>query len=339
MKISIIGGSGFVGSRLIAKLREFPDIEILNIDKRESLLYPDITKIANVLDLDALVDLLRGTDIVVLLAAEHKDNVTPVSLYYDVNVQGAENTRIAMERNGISRLIFTSSVAVYGLNKVSPNEETPVDPFNDYGKSKWQAECVLQACADTHPDWNIHIIRPTVLFGEGNRGNVYNLLHQIASGKFMMIGKGANKKSMSYVGNIVDFILFLIENQKNEKGCHVFNYVDKPDLTTLELVSIVGKVLKKRIPTIRIPFPIGMMGGYCFDILSKITGKKLAISSVRVKKFCAVTQFDSSKTAATGFNPPYTLEEGLARMLNSEFGALNNISAGGKYNVGEDVSE
>jgi len=320
MKISIIGGSGFVGSRLIGLLKALPNVELLNIDKNESLTHPEITCIANVLDLDALTELLQGTDWVILLAAEHRDDVSPVSLYYDVNVKGAENTLIAMERNGISRLIFTSSVAVYGLDKDNPNEETPVDPFNDYGKSKWEAECVLQKWSSIHPNWNIRIVRPTVLFGEGNRGNVYNLLHQIASGKFLMIGKGANKKSMSYVGNIVSFILFLIEKQKDTEGCDVFNYVDKPDLTTRELVSLVGRVLNKRIPTVQIPYWIGMIGGYCFDVLSKITGKKLAISSVRVKKFCAVTQFDASKIATLGFKPEFTLEEGLERMLRGEFG-------------------
>ena len=329
MKIGIIGGSGFVGCRLIGLLKELPDIELLNIDKNESQLYPEITRLANVLDLEKLVDLLQGVDLVVLLAAEHKDDVSPVSLYYDVNVKGAENTLIAMERNRISRLIFTSSVAVYGLNKVNPDEATPVDPFNDYGKSKWEAECVLQQYSTAHPDWNIQIIRPTVLFGEGNRGNVYNLLRQISSGKFMMIGKGNNKKSMSYVGNLVDFIWFLIEKLKDVKcrgetispdGCQVFNYVDKPDLTTRELVSIVSKVLNKRIPAILIPYWIGMFGGYCFDILSKMLGKNLPISSVRVKKFCAVTQFDATKAESTGFIPKVTLEEGLARMLQFEFG-------------------
>jgi nucleoside-diphosphate-sugar epimerase len=320
MKISIIGGSGFVGSRLIALLKDAPDIELLNIDKQESRTYPEITQIADVRDVDALTALLHGTDLVVLLAAEHRDDVSPVSLYYDVNVNGTANTLAAMERNGIGRLIFTSSVAVYGLNKINPDEETPVDPFNDYGKSKWEAECILQAWSAKHPDWNIHIIRPTVLFGEENRGNVYNLLHQIASGKFLMIGDGANKKSMSYVGNIVAFIEFLIQNEENLAGCPIYNYVDKPDLTTKELVAHVGKVLKKQIPTIRIPYWLGMAGGYGFDVLSKITGKKLAISSVRVKKFCAVTQFDSSKTMSTGFQPPYTLQEGLARTLEHEFG-------------------
>ncbi|MDR0796227.1 MAG: NAD-dependent epimerase/dehydratase family protein, partial [Tannerella sp.] len=152
MKISIIGGSGFVGSRLIGSLNVLPELELLNVDKNESPLFPEITHIANVLDLDALTNLLKGADLVILLAAEHKDDVTPVSLYYDVNVKGAENTCIAMERNHISRLIFTSSVAVYGLNKVNPDEDTPVDPFNDYGKSKWQAECILQSYSAVHPD-------------------------------------------------------------------------------------------------------------------------------------------------------------------------------------------
>ncbi|MDR0543163.1 MAG: NAD-dependent epimerase/dehydratase family protein [Dysgonamonadaceae bacterium] len=322
IKISLIGGSGFVGTRLLGLLKELPDMDLLNIDKNESLSYPEITSIANVLDVDAMTELLKGTDWVVLLAAEHRDDVSPVSLYYDVNVKGAENTLVAMERNGIKRLIFTSSVAVYGLDKENPSEKNPVDPFNDYGKSKWQAECVLQAWSLNHPDWNIRIIRPTVLFGEGNRGNVYNLLRQIASGRFIMIGKGENKKSMSYVGNIVAFILFLIENQKDAEGCDVFNYVDKPDLTTRNLVALASRVLNKRIPMLPVPYCLGMLGGYCFDILGKITGKKMVISSVRVRKFCAVTQFDASKAAALGFKPAYTLEEGLDRTLQYEFGKM-----------------
>lgn len=57
----------------------------------------------------------------------------------------------------------------------------------------------------THPDWNVNILRPTVIFGERNRGNVYNLLKQISGGKFLMVGKGNNRKSMAYVGNIVAF--------------------------------------------------------------------------------------------------------------------------------------
>ena len=62
-----------------------------------------------------------------------------------------------------------------------------------------------------------------------------------------------------------------------------------------------------------------MLGGYGFDMLALLTRKKLNISSVRVKKFCAVTQYDSSKAMKSGFIPPYSMEEGLRRMLEQEF--------------------
>ena len=106
----------------------------------------------------------------ILLAAEHRDDVTPISKYYDVNVKGMQNTLAAMEANGVKRIVFTSSVAVYGLNKKNPDEEHPKDPFNHYGKSKWLAEMELEKWYRTHPDWNINILRPTVIFGERNRG-------------------------------------------------------------------------------------------------------------------------------------------------------------------------
>ncbi|MCQ2335717.1 MAG: NAD-dependent epimerase/dehydratase family protein [Paludibacteraceae bacterium] len=316
MKIAVIGGSGFVGTRLTELLlSEKKDVYIY--DKQTSQTYPELVTIGNVLDLSSLTSALKGADTVVLLAAEHRDDVTPTSLYYDVNVDGMRNTLAAMEANGIKRLVFTSSVAVYGLNKVNPNEQHPADPFNHYGKSKWQAEQVLQEWYKTHSDMNISILRPTVIFGERNRGNVYNLLNQIASGKFMMIGKGDNVKSMAYVGNVVAFINFLLDTQKT--GYEVYNYIDKPDLSMNELVPIVSQTLNKHISPLHIPYLIGMCGGYCFDILAWITRKKLTISSVRVKKFCAVTQFDSSKAMASGYKPPFTLKEGLARTLKYEF--------------------
>jgi GlcNAc-P-P-Und epimerase len=318
MKIALIGGSGFVGTNLISLLSKNPNIQILNIDKQASIKYNSITTIANVLDKPALVSSLKGIEVVILLAAEHKDNVSPVSLYYDVNVGGVRNTLEAMEMNGIKQLVFTSSVAIYGLNKENPSENTPADPFNHYGKSKWQAEEVLQKWYESHPDWHIDIVRPTVIFGEGNRGNVYNLLKQIASGKFLMIGKGNNKKSMSYIGNIVAFIEFL--TSKKTVGYEVYNYVDKPDFTTSDLVYHTGEVLNKHIPTTHIPYWLGMLGGYCFDAMGWILRKKLTVSSVRVKKFCAVTQFDSTKAMGSGFVPPFAIEEGLRRTLETEFG-------------------
>lgn len=204
-KVIFIGASGFVGTRLIE--RALSDFDITNFDKQNSHFYPDITVAGDVRDKASLEKQLSECSTVVLLAAEHRDDVSPTSLYYDVNVEGTRNVLDAMDKHNIKNIIFTSSVAVYGLNKKNPDENHPVDPFNHYGKSKWQAEEVLREWFNRAPDTrSLTIIRPTVIFGERNRGNVYNLLKQIASGRFAMVGAGNNYKSMAYVGNIVEFI-------------------------------------------------------------------------------------------------------------------------------------
>ena len=313
MNCLVIGGSGFVGSFLI---KELDDFCVTNLDKRLSPFFKDITRIGDITK-PAQIVFNKNIDSVILLAAEHSDDVSPTSLYYDVNVKGTENVLNKMDKAGVKNLIFTSSVAIYGLDKNNPDEKHVHDPFNHYGKSKWQAEQVIRAWYENDPAGkSVTIIRPTVIFGERNRGNVYNLLKQISSGKFMMIGKGLNKKSMVYVGNVVAFIKDRLK--KVESGYQVFNYSDKPDFNMTELVSVIEDKMKLKIPKSKIPFFLGMLGGYFFDILSKIKGKKLSISSVRVKKFCATTQFDSNK-AHESYNAPYTLKQGLDKTLEHEF--------------------
>lgn len=310
---TIIGGSGFVGTELIKTLGKE---RCLSIDKRNSHFFNDITTISDIRHPQKL-RINPKSKTIILLAAEHRDDVSPISLYYDVNVEGTKNVLSKMDELGIKNLIFTSSVAVYGLNKQNPDEHHPKDAFNHYGKSKWEAEKVIEDWYMNDPQGkSVTIIRPTVIFGERNRGNVYNLLKQISSGKFLMIGKGHNKKSMAYVGNVVAFIKDRIDNQS--LGYQVFNYADKPDFTMTELSRVIESKMNLSIPKIKIPYCLGMLGGYGFDLLAFLTRKTLSISSVRVKKFCATTQFDASKAHST-FKAPYTLEEGLNNTLEFEF--------------------
>ena len=144
-----------------------------------------MTQLADVRDAEALREKNAGSDVVVLLAAEHRDDVSPVVALLRRERRGHEKT---YSKPCSPRVCGASSsppsVAVYGLNKENPDETHPADPFNHYGKSKWQAEEVLQQWHAEHPDFNIGILRPTVIFGERNRGNVFNLLRQISSGRF-----------------------------------------------------------------------------------------------------------------------------------------------------------
>jgi len=313
MSITIIGGSGFVGSFLIKELEGF---NTFNLDKNASPFYDKNTVIGDIRVIDE-IKIPKCTDSVVLLAAEHRDDVSPTSLYYDVNVQGTKNVLQAMDSVGVKNLVFTSSVAIYGLNKKNPNETHKEDPFNHYGKSKWEAELVVKEWYESDPNnKSVTILRPTVIFGERNRGNVYNLLKQISSGRFIMIGKGQNKKSMAYVGNIVAFIKSRLDSI--DLGYHIFNYADKPDFNMTELTHLIESKMKMNLSKQTIPFWLGMLGGYAFDLLAFFSRKKLSVSSVRVQKFCATTQFDASKVHDV-FKSPYTLKEGLDKTLEHEF--------------------
>jgi len=120
---------------------------------------------------------------------------------------------------------------------------------------------------------------------------------------------------MSYVENVAGFISYCIQNDL--KGYNLFNYADKPDLTTKELVRQAEFALGKKILPIKIPYGLGLMCGYGFDILSKITKKKYSISSVRIKKFCATTQFSSVHIDQTDFKPKFSLNEGLEITMKS----------------------
>lgn len=313
--VYLVGGSGFIGS-VLSKELVHGNVRFKNLDKQMSADHADITVITDIRNKDQIIsnmERVNEDDWVVLLAAEHRDDVAPTSLYYDVNVAGTRNVLEVMTQKGIKNVIFTSSVAVYGLNKQDPSEDHPADPFNHYGKSKWEAEEVLREWYNQAPESRtLVIIRPTVVFGPGNRGNVYNLLKQIASGKFMMIGKGENKKSMAYVDNITGLIRYCMGNVS---GYNVFNYADKPDLSMNELVKVAEESLKRKLPGFKIPYFIGYMAGLSFDVLAAVTRKKFPISAVRVKKFCATTQFSNAAILKKGYKPVVSLKEGLARTL------------------------
>ena len=131
-----------------------------------------------------------------------------------------------------------------------------------------------------------------------------------------MIGNGKNKKSMAYVSNVVAFIEDRIKEQ--QLGFNIYNYADKPDFSMSELVNFIEKKMNIKLLDITIPYWIGIIGGYFFDLISFLFRKKLSISSVRVKKFCATTQFDANLVHSI-FKAPYSLEDGLNNTLDHEF--------------------
>ncbi len=312
----LIGGSGFIGSRLATGLNE-KKISFRIGDPRRSAAFPDLWSSCDVRDRNSMRTSLDGMKAIVNLAAEHRDDVRPISRYQETNVEGASEVCQAARGEGISKIVFTSSVAVYGFHANPVGEDGPFRPFNQYGKTKLEAEAIYQAWAREDPTRTLVIVRPTVVFGEGNRGNVYNLLRQIASGKFMMVGSGKNVKSMAYVGNLVDF---LIHTLSLKQGIHIFNYVDGPDLDTNALVEHVSHCLgKPSSPNLKIPKSLALAGGHLVDSVARLSGRTFPVSAIRIRKFCESTQFSVDRLCRSGFEPRYSLKEALARTIAFEF--------------------
>jgi nucleoside-diphosphate-sugar epimerase len=316
-KIGVIGGSGFIGTRLCGRLSAHKDLTFRIIDKSPSMDFPASWHRADVRSKSDLRDAIEEGGILINLAAEHRDDVSPVSLYDEVNVEGARNLCVVAREKSVRTIIFTSSVAVYGFAPIGTDEVGRIAPFGHYGRTKHEAELVLkQWQAEAPSERSLVIIRPTVVFGERNRGNVHNLLKQIASGRFVMVGDGRNRKSMAYVENVAAFVE---KNFTAKPGVHIYNFIDKPDFTMNALVGLVHRILgRPESIRLRIPFFLGLFIGKLFDLAAWITGRRFAISSIRVRKFCSNSVYDTS-VESTGFRSPVSLHEALERTIRHEF--------------------
>ncbi len=147
----------------------------------------------------------------------------------------------------------------------------------------------------------------------------------------MMVGNGNNKKSMAYVENVARFITHCIQAQY--KKYHLFNYIDKPDLSTKELVTQSELAIGKKILPVQIPYWAGFFTAKVLDVVLGLIKKKNPISAVRIKKFCATTQFDSSTIQATGFRAPFTLEKGLEITIKSILEEKDDPSAARHFSI------
>jgi nucleoside-diphosphate-sugar epimerase len=99
----------------------------------------------------------------------------------------------------------------------------------------------------------------------------------------------------------------------------IYNFIDKPDLTMNQLVGSVKQILGQSEKIgLKLPFCIGYAIGKAFDLIAAITGKRFAISSIRIKKFCADSVYGTS-IEETGFVPSVPLSQALERTISHEF--------------------
>ncbi len=258
---------------------------------------------------------MEGCDAVLSLAAAHHDFGIDEPTYYAVNEQASRVILDEMDRCGIGRICWYSSCAVYGDAPTPRHETTVPRPNNPYGASKLAGEAVFREWASRGGGRSALVIRPTITFGPGNVANMYSLIRQIASGRFFVAGNPTNYKSLSYVENLIDATMHLWSRHKD--GFDLFNFVEKPDLTSLEIAQTIAAALGKSSPGPQLPLWLVLLMAKPFDLLTAMTGKDLGVSSMRVKKlFVWDTLFEADKLRDAGFTSPVPVREGLKRMVD-----------------------
>ena len=314
MKILITGGTGFIGTHFVDRFLDLGhEVTLLDLwlpdREREGVAFVH----GDVRDPAAVRRALRGCDAVLHLAAAHHDFGIEPATFFSVNKGGMKELCDGMSEQGISNLCFYSSVAVYGAEGEHQESETP-QPTNHYGASKRAGEEVMAEWVRQDESRSGLVIRPTMTFGPGNFANMHKLIRQIDRGLFFPVGPGQNRKSMAYIENLVDATLHVWPGAHT--GWRIFNYGDKPDMTSREIVEGIYKALGKKPPRGHLPLGPVMAAAKVIDRLSALLKRNFAISSQGVQKLAGIQSvFPASRIAEAGFVPTVTLEEGIHAMV------------------------
>lgn len=323
MNYLIFGGSGFIGTHLIrllkAECRGNAD-QIYDLD----LVMPgkDGTAAGAVEKIDgvryARVDVRQPItldfqptpeDVIFHLAAIHRTPGHREEEYFDTNIRGAEQVAAFAERYGIRRMLFTSSIACYGTLETQKSEDTLPMPNTPYGISKLVAEKILAGWAARDARRELTILRPGVVYGRGEHGNMTRLYQAIRGRYYAYAGRRDTVKACIYVKDLVRFFRFRMIDHRFP-GVDIINCTLEPAPSIQRICEAMQQAagLQKRwIPTV--PAGLLRMGAAA---LAPLGGKKRGIHPERVKKLMVSTRVSGQKLADSGFGLRYSLRESFA---------------------------
>ena len=241
MKILVTGGTGYVGKRLTNTLKK----------KGHTVL----TLKTDITDFDAVNSAARGADAIIHLAAviDTKESMENPMKYFLINAVGTLNVLEAARQNKIKKVVFASSVKVYGKPAYLPiDEKHPTSPISPYGYSKLVAEDFCRAYSDFY-GLTVVIARISNLYGPGQSSNLFlpTVLSQLKKDKIVVRNLDF-KLDYIYIDDVVSALIRCLSYGKSD----VFNFGYGR--------SVSGKEI--------------------MDILSKIAGRKLVVETTNLKK-------------------------------------------------------
>jgi nucleoside-diphosphate-sugar epimerase len=298
-KILLTGATGFVGGALLKRIndpiilgRSAPAGFIGCFYERQLSRSSDFS------------DCFSAVEVVIHCAARvhvmNEESSDPLHAFREVNVDATLKLAKQAAAAGVKRFIFLSSIKVNGEGTMAGCKYSGSDkpkPEDPYGVSKCEAEAHLKQLSE-ETGMELVIIRPTLVYGKGVKGNFLNLLKLSSLAIPLPFGSVHNARSMVYLENLVDLIVTCI-NHKAASG-KIFLAADENDVSLSKLICIIRKSMGRSSLLIPVPIPI-------FKILGRFTGK-MAV----VERLIGNLQVDTGFAKKhLNWKPPYSIEQGI----------------------------
>ncbi len=247
--ILVTGGSGWLGSELVEQLlKQDKQVRVLITDENNRIKqlkeeYKENLEIliGNICNIEDIKKALKDIDEVYHLAAKVHSipkNKEDEELFYKVNRDATEQIFNECIIKKVKKVIFFSTVSVYGNPEEIITTKTDKNPINAYGKSKMEAENIANIMYK-EKGLPIIIIEPVTVYGEGDVGNFKKIENLAKKGFTVKFGNGENKKTIIYYKDLVQMVLNISKEDSN---------IGKTFICGTETISInnINKALKER---------------------------------------------------------------------------------------------
>ena len=306
IKILITGSTGFVGTNLLKYLNANFKCQIYTVNTKNTL---QVGVKKNFLWKEKMK--IDKMDLFIHLAGKSHDtnNTSKQKEYFDINYKLTKFIFNKFIKSGSSKFIFISSVkAVSDSVKEILTEKCNPNPTTFYGKSKILAERYL--LRNMYSNKKLFILRPCMIHGPGNKGNLNLLFALVSKGFPWPLGSYHNQLSFCSIDNLLFVINELIVRKNISPG--IYNVADDNPLSTNEIISLIFKIKNKKPLIIKVPKRI-------IYLIAKVGDKiKLPLNSERLKKLTQSYLVSNRKlTDSLGKPLPIKSREGLLKTFKS----------------------
>lgn len=318
MRVLVTGASGFIGTALVRRLMA-EGIDVCGTWRRDpapTIPQVEWRQLSQIDSAAAWRDVASGCEVVIHLAAlAHQTGTAATGRwpeFWRVNVEATRILARASMVAGVRRLIFVSSVAAMcARSEECVDENSPCTPEEDYGRSKLEAERVLRSELEASVvDWCI--LRPPLVYGPGNPGNMARLLQLIGTGLPLPFGAIRNRRSFMFLDNLVDAILTVVRYPAAIRATYLLS--DGSDFTTPELVSALAAASGRTVRLVRVPIGLLKLSGRLGDLASRFLRIDSGIDSYSVGRLVGSLRVNSCRFRGVfSWHPPIDVKLALAR--------------------------